>query len=175
MKSRLRQVAAMELSRVWVTYCEKRLGPAADKATTVAISPKDTHELLYEWNGLFTRRASTLLEVPYSTEFDDEADAALCEAARVDNFRSWERLSAGAWRNLLERLTYAQGVALTNEMAGTDFIAWLPSGLSRRERSRAVGLQYLLGGARTIDPKWLSDKGRGAQTTFPASTSLRPQ
>ena len=165
----------MELSRVWIGYCEKRLGPAAGSAATVSLSPKDTHALLYEWNGLFTGRASTLLDIPYSTAFDDEADAALCEVARLDNFRTWDRLSAGAWRNLLERLTYAQGVALANEMAGTDFIAWLPSGLSRRERSRAVGLQFLLGGARTIDPKWLSDRGHGAQTAFPASTSLRPQ
>lgn len=163
----------MELSEVWIWYASERLGPRARTAEPRPISPWKGVELMFGWHPVLQPYADFAKAVSYDTSFDEEADNALCGLARSDSFATWNRLTAGAWRVLWERLAYAEAVMLANEVAGERVITHLPRGLDWQSRSRALGLQFLLGGAKTIDRRLLASTAPGALPTLPASTSSR--
>lgn len=165
----------MELKDVWIAYCEDRLGAAAETAVPLRLSPDDGMRLLFDWGQLFTARMEALGAVSYDIAFDAEADSALCMLARDDSFAAFDAMSAGAWRVMYERWSWAMVVMMTNKMEDTPVIGGLPSGLADNQRTRAFGLQFLLGGARTIDPRLLEKARRTGSLRIPGSLSLRRQ
>ena len=163
----------MELSEIWLWYCSERLGQPSRLPDPVALSPWDGLELFLTFHPMFLARIEAIAATPYLRRFDGEADEGLAQLARFDGFDAWDGMSAGAWRVLYERLAYAEVVALTNEAAGNPVIAHLPAGLDVQSRARALLLQFLLGGARSIDRRLLPRSPRGAAAPLPGSTSLR--
>ena len=165
----------MDLSEIWLAYCADRLGPAIEDAEAIAIAPWRGVELLFRWHPLFVDKTDAIAAVPYAQSFDDEADFALVMLARDDAFDAFQTRSAGAWRVLYERLVFAETVLLVNEVRLNAVIGRLPVGLAEEQQSRALGLMFLLGGARTIDRRLLPRSKPGTLPSFPASTSLRLQ
>lgn len=166
----------MGLSDAWMAYCEEKLPEGSLEAPlTELVSPWRAIELFFDFMPMFTARHDAMSATRYDTVFDKEADGALAQLAVADTLSGWEELTAGAWRVLAERFTYAAVVCMANEAAGEPVIASLPKGLDRQSQARALLLMFLLGGARTIDRRVLPAKLDGSLPEFPANTSLRRQ
>lgn len=161
----------MELSKAWIAYCEPKVAPDAEAEP---FSPDLVMERLWLFNPLFTARFDAITATDFSTVFDEEADGALMDLAWHDRI-AWDGLSVGAWRVLFDRHEYALIVAMANKTAGVAVIAGLPRGLSEEEQSRALLLQFLLGGARTIDRRLLPKSRSGRVPPIPGTTLLRQQ
>ena len=161
----------MELRDAWLLYCEQKFPDAEYLPDPEAFSPKETAMLLYEAGYLFTPRMAAINATPYDTLFDEEADGALIWLARFDNFELWDKMSAGGWRVMYERFSYAIVVAGANAAAGTEVMTRLPQGLDHQSQCRAAMLQFLLGGARTIDPRLLE---KHKLEGLPPTASLQP-
>lgn len=165
----------MELSEIWLWYCGERFPGLEEMPAPEPVAPMDALGLFFDLFPMFTARSSAIRSTRYDPAFDEEADGALAHMARFDSFDGWERMSAGAWRVMNERLLYAATVATANEAAANPVIAHLPAGLDRQSRARALMLMFLLGGARTIDRRLLPAKPDGSLPEFPANTRLRRQ
>lgn len=164
----------MELSQAWVWYCLDRLG-TNELPPPEELGPWQVLELLFDFVPLFHARHQAIAATRYDDAFDEEADGALALVAMSDTFSGWDELTAGAWRVLAERWTYAGTVAAANAAMNNPVIGHLPIGLDRQSRARAVLLQFLLGGARTIDRRLLRPMPDGSLPEFPAATRLRRQ
>ena len=158
----------MDLGEVWMEYCFEAIGRPAKAPALRPLAPMEVVERLFDFHPLFTARPDIINAAPYSTVFDEDADAALLALARDDDLASWETLSAGGWRVLLERLIYSEVVVIANQVAGTLVIARLPPGLTRQQEARTLLLQFLLGGGRTIDRRLLPAQAPGRAPAFPA-------
>lgn len=165
----------MELEDVWTWYCWQRLGEPVERPQMEPLTPEAGLKLLWEFHPLFTPRMDAIRATAYSDAFDDQADAALAALARDNDLASWNELDAGTWRVLYERLAYSETVMVVNMLAGTPSIGRLPRGLDDASRSRAVLLQFLLGGGRSIDRRLLPRSTAGSAPAFPAVSSLRQQ
>lgn len=163
----------MELSDVWIWYCEERFPNEEDLPKPEPVTPRQALELFFDLHPMFTERNDAIKLVAYNTAFDGEADGALAHLARFDTFDGWNEMSAGAWRVISERLLYAETVAAANEAHGEPVIAHLPVGLDRKSRARALLLMFLLGGARTIDRRLLPERPDGSLPPFPGTLPLR--
>ena len=163
----------MRLDHVWSMYAVECLGDPS--APPVALSPMETLGLLFDWHPHFTPRMPAIEMVRHNAAFDEEADGALCALATNGDFETWEQISAGAWRVLSNRLIYAETVCLLNERNGTVVMTRLPKGLTPQQQSITAGLQFLLGGARSIEPRLLAKWRREPPGLLPASTLLRRQ
>lgn len=161
----------MELGKIWQWYYEQRLPEDAPLPSLMPVTPWQAIGHFFDAMPLFTGRIGAIRSTAYNTAFDDEADGALASLAINDSFAEWDMLSAGAWRVLYERLVYAMVVAAANEAQGNPVIARHPEGFDRQTRSRALLLEFLLGGARTIDPRLLEKHGREG---LPDPAALRP-
>jgi hypothetical protein len=166
----------MDLSKLWLWYCEQHLS-AADLAAqrTRALSPDEVMECFWTFHPLFTGRMDAIKATPYSTDFDDSADEALGMMAMEDSFALWDALPAGTWRVLYERFSYCSVVVAANMAAGTVSIDRVPAGLSSQATARALLLRYLLGHGRTIDRKVLPPSAPGTAPSYPVSATIRRQ
>lgn len=166
----------MDLSKLWIWYCEQHLS-AADLAAqrTHALSPDEVMEFFSTFHPLFTGRMDAIAATPYSTDFDEISDQALGAMAMSDSFDLWDAMPAGAWRVLYERFLYCSVVVAANMAAGTDVIDRVPSGLSSQATARALLLRYLLGHGRTIDRKLLPLSAPGTAPPYPVSATIRRQ
>ncbi|NNV23918.1 hypothetical protein EHE22_26580 [Ochrobactrum pseudogrignonense] len=163
----------MKLSEIWMWYCAERFPSETELPAMEPVSPWDAVELFFDLHPLFTARYDAIKLVPYDTAFDDEVDGALAHMARFDTFDGWDKMSAGAWRVMSERLSYAEAVVLANEAHKEPAIAHLPIGLDRQSRARALLLMFLLGGARSIDRRLLPKQPDGSLPSFPATLLLQ--
>lgn len=160
-----------DLKDAWWAYCADRFPDLAEMPDPLPVSPREAAMLLFEAGFMFTARMGAIKATPYSPAFDEEADGALAYLANLDDLDGWDRMSAGAWRVMFERYVYAQVVCGANAVARTPVIAHLPRGLDRQSQSRALLLQFLLGGARTIDPRLLEKHSREG---LPGPETLKP-
>lgn len=165
----------MELSEIWMWYCEERLPKEGKRTPLIELAPWDALDLFFDLHPMFTARYDVINSVAYDTAFDGEADGALSHMARFDTFDGWDRLSAGGWRVISERLLWSETVIAANAAEGTKVIAQLPRGLDRQSQSRALMLMYLLGGGRTIDPRMLRKRPDGRFPAFPSERPIRKQ
>ncbi|MGI2325961.1 MULTISPECIES: hypothetical protein [Methylococcus] len=126
-------------------------------------------EALWPLSERFRESLTRIRSLPYDASFEPEADAAI-ELLIDDPDSSWEHISAGAWRVLLERQQQAILVALANEAAGNSFIP-IPPGLSESQRTVAVVL-FLLHGMKLPWPP--EDRSDFSIPTGGIPSSLRP-
>jgi hypothetical protein len=165
----------MELRDVWYWYCQQRFPEEKELPPPQPVSPWEGLELLFDLHPMFTARSDIVSSVEYDTVFDDEVDGALCKLAVVDDFGSWDEMTAGGWRVMSERLLWSETVIAANAASDVDVIAHLPAGLNRQSSARALMLMYLLGGGRTIDPRVLDKRRDGTFPGFPADRPIRRQ
>jgi hypothetical protein len=166
----------MDLSGVWLWYCEQHLSPAAIAAQrTEALSAEQVMEHFWTFHPLFSGRLDAIRATPYSTDFDDGADEALAQLAIEDSFAGWDALSAGVWRVLHERFMFCSVVVAANMLEGAATMERIPAGLSSQAAARALLLRWLLGHGRTIDRKVLPPSAPGTVLPFPVSTPIRRQ
>lgn len=98
-------------------------------------------EALWPLNELFRPHAVRIRSLRYDRSFERAADEAIVAFAERPHSATWDDLSPGAWRVLLERHQQLLVVAAANEAAGIPFTR-LPRGLP--EWARMPGLMLLL-------------------------------
>ena len=124
-------------------FAERVLGKPLESIAPQPLSGWQAVEALWPLNERFRPHIVRIRVLPYDPAFELEADDAV--AALIDDTNaSWEGLSAGAWRVLLERQQQAIVVALANETAGNPLMP-IPPGLSDVQRTVAVALFLLHG------------------------------
>ena len=103
-------------------FIEKTTGKSLESLESRHLSGWETVEVLWPLNDVFRPSLVQIRSLPYDASFEPEADAAIETAAMAPWPPSWERLSAGVWRVLLERHMQGLTVALANEAAGNPFM-----------------------------------------------------
>lgn len=98
-------------------------------------------EIMWPFNDMFRSRLHDIRTVPYSAQYESEADAAITRLAESPD-TAWVGVSDGAWRVLLERHIQMNIVALANEAAGNPLMT-LPPGPDLSEDDLRVGLALL--------------------------------
>lgn len=164
----------MELNEVWLWYSRSQLPDTITTIEPQALSPDDVMALFWTFHPLFAGMSDVIKSVPYSTDFDEEADLALVDLAADDAFDAWPEMSAGAWRVMYERFVFCSTVVAANMVAGTRVIDQIPQGLSETAKARTLLLRYLLGHGRKIDRHILPLSRQGAAPHLPASRPIRP-
>lgn len=165
----------MDISKLWLTYCEERLGRQPDPEHVEHLGPWQCLELLWWWVPVISQRDSAIMTTAYNPAFDDEADNGLMLVCFDNGFdRLDEVMSLGGWRVLRERLAYALVTMAVQEYNGAGNISMLPLGLEPHDRAVALGLAFLGGPAKTIDRKLLPPSAPGTLPAFPG-LSLRKQ
>lgn len=99
-------------------------------------------EIMFPLNDMFRSRWHEVRVLPYSSDFEFEADTAIASLAENPT-SAWESLSAGAWRVLLERHSQMQVLASLRKIDGVPLIT-LPSGLSDDDLRVALMMLLLL-------------------------------
>ncbi|HSI41803.1 MAG TPA: hypothetical protein VLA00_14765 [Xanthobacteraceae bacterium] len=144
----------MDLGRqLWSTYLDAHA--AADAAPAVDF-PSNTVLLEYVWGFLesWRDRLPIVEATPYGEAYEEEADAALTALAITGTTSSWVAASAGVWRVLFARATWAVA-ALTLEDAGGGVVKIpLPTGATREVRATAALLALLGGPSRDVPSVW---------------------
>lgn len=130
-------------------FAEKVLGKPLDSVKPQHLSGWQVVEALWPLNERFRPAVARIRTLPYEAAFEAEADAAIALLAENIN-ASWEAVSAGAWRVLLERQQQALVVALANEAAGNPLMP-IPPGFSADQRTVAATL-FLLHGMKLPFP-----------------------
>ncbi len=108
------------------------------------LSPWKAIELLWPLNDMFRARLRDIRGLPYSTEFEAEADTAIEAYADEPGAGAWAKISPGAWRVLLERHLQALAHALMGQATG-NFIMEIPAGLPEYQQRAALMLVWLHG------------------------------
>lgn len=101
----------------------------------------DLAEALWALNDLFRPALQRIRSLDYDKSFEAEADAAIELMADGGAF-SWDALSAGAWRVLLERHQQAITVAMANDRAKSPPMMG-PQGLNAQQRTAFAAIFLL--------------------------------
>ncbi|MEI6334387.1 MAG: hypothetical protein WCS87_07495 [Methylococcaceae bacterium] len=106
---------------------EKAIGHSIEQSNLVYLTGDEVVESLFVLIDRFTKNITQIRSIPYNSLFEKEADAAI-EGEILHN-KDWSRVSAEAWRVLLERLTQAILVAQMNQLHQNPLIP-IPEDLS---------------------------------------------
>jgi hypothetical protein len=156
-------------------YCIEKHGGDPDVSRAERVADTETLKAFEPVFALMAQRFDVIRATPYSEDFDEEADGALAALAITDSFESWEDITAGAWRVLLDRMRQAIIVIEAAGMSGEPVIDTLPRGLPREARRQALVLKWLLVHSRSIDRKLLPLSEPPALPSFPPTTPIRRQ
>lgn len=134
------------------------------------LGPSQILELLWPMNDMFRARFNEIRCLPYSTEFEQEADAAIDAWANDPSAGAWMRISLGAWRVLLERHSQAIMAASLGSISG-DFVIEIPAGLPEDQKRAALVLVWLHG-MKLLFP--VADRSRDELPASDKPESWRP-
>lgn len=151
------------------TFAEGILGRPLESVRPSQLSGWQGVEALWPLNARFTLAIERIRSLSYDASFEIEADAAI-ERLLADLDATWDDLSAGAWRVLLERQQQAIMVALANELAGNPLMP-IPPGFSPAQTTTAVAL-FLLHGMKLPWPP--ADRSGFEVPIGSARATLRP-
>ncbi len=129
---------SMDLFRAFV---ERELGTSLESLQPQPLSGDEAVEALWPLNDRFRPHFARISSLQYDPSFELEADDAIALLAR-DSTASWESLSSGAWRVLLERQQQGILVAQMNAAAGNAVMP-VPPGLSSTQKTVVVTLFLL--------------------------------
>jgi len=160
---------------VLMWYCIEKHGGDPDVSRAERVPDTETLKAFEPVFALMAQRFDVIRATPYSEDFDEEADGALAALAITDSFESWEDITAGAWRVLLDRMRQAIIVIEAARVGGEPVIETLPRGLPRHARRQALVLQWLLIHSRSIDRQLLPLSEPPELPSFPATTPIRRQ
>jgi len=119
---------------------------SSDSIHPVPVSGWQLTEILWPLNAVFRPYMERIRSVEYSLHFEAEADKAIERFAENPRPETWNDVSPGAWRVLLERYLQLLKVAQLNEMAGVEnIITVLPAGLPKDAELPGVMLLVLHG------------------------------
>jgi hypothetical protein len=121
-------------------------------------------------NDMFRARFKEISSLPYSTRFEQEADAAIESWAYDFNAESWNKISPGAWRVLLERHSQAIMAASLGLVSG-NFVIEIPAGLTEDQKRGALVLVWLHG-MKLLFP--VADRSRDELPASGNSESWKP-
>ncbi|NVM42017.1 hypothetical protein HWX16_16940 [Ochrobactrum intermedium] len=166
----------MELNEVWLVYANKHMLSNAADLPPIEFTASETLRCFFDVHPMFTGRWDAIMSVSFNAAFEEEADMGLVQLAATNSFKDWERLSAGAWRVINERMMYSEVVlSLTMAREPKSIMDRLPQGLGSDQQTIALLLKYLLGHGRTIDRRVLPVKDRRSLVEFGAMQTLRQQ
>jgi len=147
----------------------KRFIGSLDSIHPVPISGRQLTEILWPLNAVFRPYLERIRSIEYSPYFEPEADKAIERFAEDPRAETWNDVSPGAWRVLLERHVQILKVAQLNEMAG-NIVTVLPAGLPKEAELPGVMLLVLHGMKLRLP---LSDISRLQLPEIPPPKSMR--
>lgn len=166
----------MELKEVWLAYVNDRISAANAVLAPVEFTAEASMRRFFDLHPMFSARWAAINATPFNSDFDESADMALVQLAAKDSFDDWDRLPAGIWRVIGDRLMYSQIVLAVMMFKEPDrIIDRLPQGLTQQEQSKALLLKYLLGHGRSIDRHILPITHDLSLGSFPGAQTLRKQ
>lgn len=122
-------------------FAERILGKPLETVQPQFMTGLQAVEALWPLNERFRPHIERIRTLSYDAVFEIEADAAI-ESLVNDMSVSWDAVSAGAWRVLLERQQQAITVAVANELAGNPVMP-IPAGFSDIQRTVAAAISLL--------------------------------
>jgi hypothetical protein len=128
--------------RLLKRLCESELSQPLETTPPTAISAWQAVELLWPLNEVFKPHLQQIRSIRYEKRFESEADDAIERLAFAWALDSWETVSPGAWRVLLERQQQGIAVAIANMKEVAPFMP-VPVGLSR-DAQRGFVVLFLL-------------------------------
>ena len=133
----------MENSKLFRVFAESILGKPLESFAPTWLSGWECVAALWPLNERFRPAIERIRAIEYDAAFTGEADAAI-ELLLVNPDASWDNLSSGAWRVLLERQQQAIMVALANEREGNPVMP-IPPGFSPQQITVSVTLFLMHG------------------------------
>lgn len=103
-------------------FMEHHIGHPIESSEIVYLTAKEVLETIWPINETFRPNLETIRSIPYDSSFESEADEAIISFIYHPEFETWDDLSDGAWRVLLERHMQAILVVKINEMADDPLI-----------------------------------------------------
>lgn len=111
-----------------MTYIAATLNKMPDEwGTPRTLSGMDVVAALWPLNDLFRPHLNNVVQLPYESDHEAEADAAI-ENFVAHGATAWANLPSGVWRVLMERHMQALVVASVNELEGSAFMT-MPAAL----------------------------------------------
>ena len=142
---------------------------SSDNIHPVPVSGGRLVEILWPMNDVFRPYLERIRSIEYSPHFEAEADTAIERFAEDPRAETWNDVSPGAWRVLLERHIQMLRVARLNEMAG-NIVTVFPAGLPK-EAELPGAMLLLLHGMKLPFP--LSGISRLQLPEMPPPRSMR--
>jgi len=122
-------------------YFEHVMGRPLNDVQPRPLSGSEVAHILWGMNEIFSPRLERIRTVKYESRFESDADIAIELFVEEPVPNTWESLSAGTWRVLLERHQQFMQVALANDLVG-HIVTHIPAGLPDSEL--LPGLMLLL-------------------------------
>lgn len=129
--------------------------PTADEPLE-EVSGDLLQQLLWPLVHPLRERHAILKRVAVNFGFAEEADKALLMLAISGSFEDWATFSAGAWKIIECRWSWAMVATRLEAAMGTDFSIQLPRGAPEQARSTAAILYVLGTPARNPPAEWLA-------------------
>lgn len=154
-------------NKLAMAFFERFIG-SLDNVQPVPVSGWRLIEILWPMNAVFRPYLERIRSIEYSPHFEAEADKAIEMFAEDPRAETWNDVSPGAWRVLLERHQQMLTVAQANEMIG-NIVTVLPAGIPKEAELPGVML-VLLHGMKLPFP--LSDRSRLELPNIPPPESM---
>lgn len=130
-----------------LSFFEAQLGRTLDDSVPPQrLSGMEVIAALWPLNDVFRPRMTRIKTLRYRERFEAEADEAIVQAAFSGSFASWDMLTAGAWRVLMERHVQSLMVAAANEVRGNPLMT-VPTGCDEAT-TRGGAMIFLMHGMK---------------------------
>lgn len=151
-----------------LAFLEQQTGLPENEWTQLPLSPFGLMEALWPMNDVFRPKVIRLKTIRYNSRFEAQADEAVLDFARSLNTKSWESLTSGAWRVLIERHLQMLLVCSANAAANEPVMWTVPHALPKTAYTAAAVLEWWLGMKLLWPPRF------SAGLELPEATSQGP-
>ncbi|WP_147395146.1 hypothetical protein [Azospirillum cavernae] len=127
-----------------MVFLEERTGLPENSWIPMALTAWDLLGALWPMNDVFRPKLIRIRALRYHARFEAEADEAVIAFSRSPVPSTWDSISSGAWRVLLERHLQMVTVCTANATASEKSIWIIPQELPEGDRTAAAVLEWWL-------------------------------
>lgn len=127
---------------VLLALLEDKIGLPESSWRPVTLTAWDLLGALWPMNDVFRPKLTRLQTLRYHARFEAEADDAVLAFAKAPISSTWEDISSGAWRVLLERHTQMLTVCTANAAASDQSMWIIPQELPEGDRTAVAVLEW---------------------------------
>lgn len=159
--------------RLWAVFLDRHFKPEAVPPAVDMVEAGEIEELIFSFLPTFRPQIRAMDGVPFDRAHDSEADQALEWLALDGSTRRWSELSPGAWRVLLERLSFSIFALEMTQLSEEQFTIPLPRHATKLQRATATLLAVLGTFGRNLPPEWPGQSPLSLQRLVQPAPSTR--